>query len=217
VTLICLRGLDDLLRNEYSFRMAAMSTALTAGPPDKREALLDAALELFAERGFYGTAVPLVAERAKVGAGTVYRYFANKEALVNALFQREKTALGEVLQEALAGTRPVREHFRRLWGALWSFAEQRPQALRFLDLHHHEAYLDPASRAVEARVMLPIVEYVARAQAEQALKPMPPAAAISMVYGAFIGLAKAAWQGHVQLAPETLAQAEACLWEALRL
>jgi AcrR family transcriptional regulator len=188
-----------------------------ASAPDKREALLDAALELFAERGFYGTAVPLVAERAKVGAGTVYRYFANKEALVNALFQREKSALGEVLREALAGTRPVREHFRRLWGSLWRFAEQRPQALRFLDLHHHEAYLDDASQALEARVMLPIVEYVTRAQSEQALKPMPAAAVISIVYGAFIGLAKAGWQGHVQLAPETLAQAEASLWEAIRL
>ena len=31
---------------------------------DKRDAILDAALDLFAERGFYGTAVPLIAERA---------------------------------------------------------------------------------------------------------------------------------------------------------
>jgi AcrR family transcriptional regulator len=45
---------------------------------DKRDAILDAALELFAEFGFYGTAVPQVAEKAKVGAGTIDRYFENK-------------------------------------------------------------------------------------------------------------------------------------------
>ena len=48
---------------------------------DKREAILQAALELFAERGFHGTSVPSVAERAGVGAGTIYRHFESKEAL----------------------------------------------------------------------------------------------------------------------------------------
>src|ERR1035437_2808422 len=42
---------------------------------DKREAILGAALELFAERGFHGTAVPQIADKAGVGAGTIYRYF----------------------------------------------------------------------------------------------------------------------------------------------
>ena len=35
----------------------------------KREAILNAALRLFTERGFHGTAMPLVAELAEVGAG----------------------------------------------------------------------------------------------------------------------------------------------------
>ena len=62
---------------------------------DKREAILDAALDLFAQRGFHGTAVPAVAERARVGAGTIYRYFASKEALVNAVYQRHKSAVAD--------------------------------------------------------------------------------------------------------------------------
>jgi TetR/AcrR family transcriptional regulator, repressor of fatR-cypB operon len=51
----------------------------------KREAILNAALQLFTEFGFHGTAMPQVAERAGVGAGTIYRYFTSKEALVNTL------------------------------------------------------------------------------------------------------------------------------------
>ena len=57
---------------------------------DKREAIMQAALELFVERGFYGTAVPEIADRAGVGAGTIYRYFESKEALVNALYREQK-------------------------------------------------------------------------------------------------------------------------------
>ncbi|MBA3542140.1 MAG: helix-turn-helix transcriptional regulator, partial [Deltaproteobacteria bacterium] len=37
---------------------------------DKRRIILDAALTVFAERGFHGTAVPEVAEAAGVGTGT---------------------------------------------------------------------------------------------------------------------------------------------------
>ena len=54
-----------------------------------------AALELFVERGFYGTAVPEIAERAGVGAGTIYRYFESKEALVNALYREQKLRFGQ--------------------------------------------------------------------------------------------------------------------------
>ena len=42
----------------------------------------------FAERGYDGTTIPMIAEKAKVGAGTIYRYFENKEALVNSLFSK---------------------------------------------------------------------------------------------------------------------------------
>ncbi|MEA2752174.1 MAG: Bacterial regulatory protein tetR family, partial [Myxococcales bacterium] len=42
----------------------------SSSPSDKREAILDAALTLFAERGFHGTSVPDIAQLAGVGAGT---------------------------------------------------------------------------------------------------------------------------------------------------
>src|SRR5947209_3111286 len=62
--------------------------------PDRRKQdVLRAALELFAEKGFDGTSVPDVARRARVAAGTIYRYFANKEELVNAVYQRWKADL----------------------------------------------------------------------------------------------------------------------------
>ena len=80
--------------------------------PDKREAILDAALELFAERTFDGTAVPLIAERAGVAAGTIYRYFDSKEALVNALYRRWKGELRRRAGEAIAAGGTHEERFR---------------------------------------------------------------------------------------------------------
>ena len=50
-------------------------SAGTIKESDKSTAILEAALALFAERGYDGTPVPLIAEKAGVGAGTIYRYF----------------------------------------------------------------------------------------------------------------------------------------------
>ena len=54
---------------------------------DKRQAILDSALSLFADQGFHGTSVPQIAQKAGVAAGTIYRYFDGKEAMVNVLYR----------------------------------------------------------------------------------------------------------------------------------
>src|SRR5690349_13387667 len=88
---------------------------------DKREAIMHAALELFVERGFFGTVVPDIAERAAVGAGTIYRYFVSKEALVNALYRQEKLRLAAQVIEDFPATQTAREQFRTLWMRMVDF------------------------------------------------------------------------------------------------
>src|SRR6266516_5695827 len=60
-----------------------------------REQLLDAALELFAERGFEATTTKLIAERAGVPNGLIYYYFGTKEKLLETLFA-ERTFLPDL-------------------------------------------------------------------------------------------------------------------------
>lgn len=183
----------------------------------RRNAILDAALSLFAERGFHGTAVPLVAERAGVGAGTLYRYFDSKEALVNALYQREKMLLASYLMRDFPVDAPPRQQFHVMWRRLWDFAEEHPESGVFLELHHHGAYLDDASRQLEQQVLSPMIDFVRRAQEQQAVKPLAPELLIHLAFGAFVGLAKAIWCHQLEPGPTTLDDAEACLWEAIRL
>lgn len=55
--------------------------------PDKRQRILDAALKVFAERGFYNAKVSEVARAAGVADGTIYLYFENKDDLLIQLFE----------------------------------------------------------------------------------------------------------------------------------
>src|SRR3954463_7500014 len=108
-------------------------TADNAADPAKRAAILDAAVELFAERGFHGTAVPLVAEKAGVGAGTLYRHFDSKEALVNALYQHWKGELGRRVMSDFPVSAPTREQFHTIWSRMVGFGIDFPQAIQFLE------------------------------------------------------------------------------------
>src|SRR5688572_22762385 len=120
---------------------------------DKREAILTAALELFVERGFYGTAVPEIADKAGVGAGTIYRDFESKEALVNAIYRQTKLRFAQVVLDGFPATATTREQFRALWMRMAKFATENRDAFIFLELHHHARYLDAESRAVENRML----------------------------------------------------------------
>lgn len=183
---------------------------------DKRDAILEAALVLFDERGFHGAAVPELAARAGVAAGTIYRYFDSKEAIVNALFQSWKLRLTEAVVPALAMEQPWRGRFRALWTTLAAFSVAHPRVLQFLELHHHADYLDATSRAIEANTAEALFALVAAGQAEEALVELEPPALIALVYGAFVGLLRAERLGYLTLSPDVIARTEERVWALVR-
>lgn len=74
------------------------------GTSDKYQRILDAAIEVIAEHGFFHSRVAEIADRAGVADGTIYLYFKNKDELLMAaidsafhrFIQRAKTALEQV-------------------------------------------------------------------------------------------------------------------------
>lgn len=182
---------------------------------DRREAILAAALELFAERGFAGTAMPMVAERAGVGAGTIYRHFESKEALGNAVFRQSKLLLQEFLLQRRRAVTTPRDEFRAMWLGLWEFFRAHPDACRFLETHGHATYLDAASRATADAVFVSISDFVRRGQAAGAIRAGQPAVLIAMALGAFIGLVKESDAGRFVLDAAVIAEAEPLVWDAL--
>ena len=182
----------------------------------KREVILRAALQLFTERGFHGTAMPLVAELAGVGAGTIYRYFESKEALVNTLYRDWKNFQITSILKDVPPSAPLREQFQIYWNRLVEFACEFPTAFGFLELHFHAPYLDEESRAIEERGHNALVGFFQNCLEQQIVKDAPPAMLGSIVMGAYIGLIKASRMGCFQLTRDIVDKAEACCWEAIR-
>ena len=183
---------------------------------DKRDAIMRAALALFVERGFHGTTVPEIAERAGVGAGTIYRYFTSKETLVNELYRHHKQLLLAWLLHEFPHDRAAREQFSVLWRKMAQFADEDPLAFAFLELHNHGGYLDPDSKALEVRITEFGVAFVTAAQRRGEIRAEHPAILIGIVLGALIGLVSKSQHCGLALTREHWETAEQCVWEAIR-
>ena len=53
---------------------------------NKRDDVIQATLEIIAENGFHNAPTSLIADRANVGMGTIYRYFKSKDELIHAIY-----------------------------------------------------------------------------------------------------------------------------------
>src|SRR6201984_1176274 len=67
---------------------------------DRRAQILDAALVCFALRGFHQTSMHDISAEAGISVGLIYRYFANKEAVISAMADRHKSEIQELLDRA---------------------------------------------------------------------------------------------------------------------
>ena len=73
-----------------------------APAPDKRRAILDAAITVFARQGFHSARVSDVAAEAGVAYGLVYHYFDSKDQMLNELFSERWALLVEASKEVRA-------------------------------------------------------------------------------------------------------------------
>ncbi len=107
---------------------------------DKREEIVRAALELIAEHGFHGAPMAMIAERAGVGAGTIYRYFENKDVLIAGLYSDLEERLFPVILEGYDQDKSIRERFLHLGTALLRYFIENPLDFRYLEQFHNSPY-----------------------------------------------------------------------------
>lgn len=98
-------------------------------------ALLEAAISLFAEKGYDAVTMTEVAAKAGAPIGSLYQFFPGKEALADAVIERFGERLGGVLEEieGQAATLPVPALAEAMLGLPANFREERAAATALLE------------------------------------------------------------------------------------
>jgi len=94
---------------------------------DKRNAILDAATRLFAERGLTAAPTSEISKQAGVAEGTLFTYFKTKDDLINALYREIKLELADAMMSDFPRKKNIRTKLRHVWDRYvnWGIANSR--------------------------------------------------------------------------------------------
>jgi AcrR family transcriptional regulator len=103
-----------------------------APTPDKRRAILDAAITVFARQGFHSARVSDVAAEAGVAYGLVYHYFDSKEQMLNELFSERWRLLLEASQEMQRSDASPRDKLRGVASFIIESYRHEPELMKVI-------------------------------------------------------------------------------------
>ncbi|HMS89959.1 MAG TPA: TetR/AcrR family transcriptional regulator [Acidimicrobiales bacterium] len=106
---------------------------------ERRRQLLEVALQVFADKGFYGTSMNEVAEAAGVTKPVLYQHFTSKEALYRELVDELGTRLERAIVEGVADADGPRQQVEAGFHAYFRWATREGPAFRVLFAEHNRA------------------------------------------------------------------------------
>jgi len=124
---------------------------------DKRRVLLDAAVRVFARKGYHASRVSDIAEEAGVAHGLLYHYFDSKEELLETIFRETWTLMLETIKGVEDLGEPAREQLRKVAAIVLRAWRDTPDVVRVLvrevarspQLQQEILEIDQAFRALE--------------------------------------------------------------------
>ncbi len=158
-----------------------------AARPDRRTAIVDAATELFADRGYDGVSVQEIADAAGTHKTTVLYHFDTKEALHEAVLEQALGRVAEIQHEFLSGPF-VRDRVGYLIDQIHNFYAEHPALARLLE----RELLDPVGSEAYLKlfvdpIYVPAMKSFQRAIDAGLVRPIDPALFIHDTHVTLIG------------------------------
>jgi AcrR family transcriptional regulator len=186
---------------------------------DKREEIMHAALELIAEHGFHGAPMAMVADRAGVGAGTIYRYFESKDALITEIFSELEKKVVESLMEGYSRDRSLRDRFIHLSTMIIRYFIANAIHFRFIEQYMNSPYgvsLRRERLLGKARDIDLFRHLLQEGIDRRALKDLPLTLHFALAFGPILSLLRDHILGFVELDDALIQKAVEACWDGVR-
>lgn len=187
--------------------------------PDKRHEIVCAALDLFVEQGFHGAPMAMIAERAGVGAGTIYRYFENRDILIRELYKELEEKMYPYILDGYSTEAPFRARFLHLGTKLLRYFIEYPMRFRYLEQFHNSPYGVAFRRdklmGKEGHCDV-FRELFQQGAAQQVLKDFPLVMLFDLAFGPLLAVARDHILGFVSLDDSLINRTIEACWDAVR-
>jgi AcrR family transcriptional regulator len=160
-------------------------TERSTATEEKRRVILDAAVRVFARKGYHTSRVGDIAEEAGVAHGLLYHYFASKQELLETVFRETRDQLLDAFAGVADADEPAREQLRKAGAILLRAWRRDPDLVRVLVREVGRSQTLPKSVEEFGAVFAAIERIVARGQeAGEFRDDVQPRLAAWLFYGA---------------------------------
>ena len=122
-----------------------MSTKVSDKKQQRKEDIMQGALELFASKGFYNTTIPDIAKALKMSAGNMYNYFKSKDILAKEIISFISKYLGSELKKINEKDITTQEKTRQIIEIYFKIASIKPEMIDYflrIYLSNREVFKD---------------------------------------------------------------------------
>jgi AcrR family transcriptional regulator len=182
----------------------------------KKDDILNTTLRLVIEKGIHNTPMSLIAEKARVGMGTIYNYFASKEELINALYLKLKEEEAAYMLNNFQSGMSVRQSFFFFWTNILSYFISNPREFQFLEQFYFSPLIDLEARQQGALYFAELIKVYEDGQNQEILKKGDIIQQIYFTHGSLASLAKFHILGDIRLDKNAIKNAVTAAWDALK-
>ncbi len=158
-------------------------------PEERPRQILDAAFDVFSEKGLAHARLEDIARRAGVSKGTIYLYFPNKEELFGAVIRHlvaENIDRAERELDAASATDELREYAARIWAFVRSPNFEAVYRLTIGELHSLPALSRFFVQEIALRTMRGFARIVHRGVTSGEFRPVDPETSARMLYALLV-------------------------------
>jgi AcrR family transcriptional regulator len=157
---------------------------------DKKEAILDAMLDMVIKTGFHSSPMSKLAKEANVAAGTIYHYFTSKDEIIDAIYQRYKERLGKIALIPDDTSKPYKERFKAFYLGTLYYLLNNPKEFVFAEQYQKSPFYSRLSRDKIMEFENPVLEFLRKGIHTQNLKDIPPKLMMNLIMSSIASLAQ---------------------------
>ena len=149
----------------------------------QKDHILDVALRLFSDQGYFNTSIHDIRRVADVSIGAIYHHFKNKEALAKSLYDHAMQHIDGSIKAACAGRSGCEARSRAITATLFELAETEPRMMQFVLLAQHREYLPEEPPICSSEPFLFMRRVVEEGIAAGEVRAIEPWVAASAMFG----------------------------------
>ena len=153
-----------------------------------REKILETALTLFTERGFFGTPTSLISKEAGVATGTLFFYFPTKEELIDTLYRRVKSEAAQEMCRGFAAEKNAKARIRRIGINAVSWGIENKKKMKFMEQFAHSPFVSTSAHKEGTSHFLFLQDVVREGIRDGTIRNTDPELLFCMMASALSGL-----------------------------